>query len=132
MWTYSTTLLTLNGLRFSVGLGGQEETEMKKIYSMLLMLVTGMVAMCLASCISENAEEVKLANDEVKVCFTYTLDTSNGTSMTRATGNSAVFNEFYEKIKTGELVAPTYDLTLTEVNTGATYSFKGSWANHEP
>lgn len=102
---------------------------MKKFYSSLIMLIMGIMAMGLAAC--SNEEEGQLAKDEVKVCFIYTLDTSNGNSMTRAASNEVVFNEFYEKIKTGELVAPTFDLTLTEVNTGATYSFKGSWASHD-
>ena len=96
---------------------------------MLIMLLTGIMALGLTAC--SNDEEGQLAKNEVKVCFIYTLDTSNGNSMTRATNNETVFNEFYEKIKTGELVAPTYDLTLTEVNTGATYSFKGRWASHD-
>lgn len=127
--TYSSTLFSLNILIVLHGARRTGETEMKRMYSMLIMLVTGIVALGLAAC--SNDEDGQLAKNEVKVCFIYTLDTSNGNPMTRATSNEVVFNEFYEKIKTGELVAPTYDLTLTEVNTGASYNFKGSWASHD-
>ena len=65
---------------------------------------------------------------EVKVYFTYSLDTSVGSEMTKA--NSDIFKEFYNKILSTDLVAPDYDLTLTEVNTGAKYQFVGSWAGH--
>ena len=51
--------------------------------------------------------------------------------MSRAITNEDVFNEFYEKIKNGELVAPTYTLTLTEVSTGVVYTFNGLWGNHD-
>ena len=49
--------------------------------------------------------------------------------MYRATKSSAsdIFDEFYAKLTTGELVAPTYNLTFKEVESGAEYSFSGSW-----
>ncbi|MBQ9077312.1 MAG: SUMF1/EgtB/PvdO family nonheme iron enzyme [Muribaculaceae bacterium] len=82
--------------------------------------------------------------DKVKVYLTYTLDTSTGGNMARpastneevfiaksASTNEEVFNEFYEEIKTGELLAPSYDITFTNVDNGATYNFKGNWADND-
>ena len=61
----------------------------------------------------ENSPEA--SNDEVKVYFVYTLDTSTGNHMTRAAEtNSEVFNEFYQKIKTGDLVAHTTSKLIAE------------------
>lgn len=61
----------------------------------------------------------------------YKLSYSLGTegSMYKSTRSSAsdVFDEFYAKLVTGELVADSYDLTFTDVSTGTTYSFSGSW-----
>ena len=67
---------------------------------------------------------------DVNVTFSYTLDTSVGSDMTRAT-DAQVFDMFYQKMKTGELVAPSYSLTFTEVTTGAKYEFSGNWANKD-
>ena len=66
-------------------------------------------------------------SQEVQVFFNYTLDASVGNSMTK-TSNSVIFNQFYQKITTAELVAPNYELTFVEVNTGLKYVFVGSWA----
>lgn len=44
---------------------------------------------------------------------------------------SDVFDEFYAKLSTGELVADTYNLTFTNVETGTAYSFSGKWENAE-
>ena len=52
--------------------------------------------------------------------------------MTRgAKTNAEVFDEFYQKIKTGDLVAPSFELTLTEVSSGVIYTFKGKWNSHD-
>lgn len=92
-----------------------------------------MLALGFAACNNEdNNEELQPENDNVEVTFVYTLNTSNGNSMTRSGAtNEEVFNEFYDKIKTGELVAESYDLTLTNVNTGVIYEFKGEWDSHD-
>ena len=38
-----------------------------------------------------------------------------------------IFAEFYEKILSAELVAPQYDLVLTDESTNIQYEFKGTW-----
>lgn len=109
---------------------------MKRFNSILLCTMM-LFAAFIASCSSGgddlgDGNNSKPLSNEAKVYFIYTLDTSSGESMTRAsTTNEEVFNEFYEKIQSGDLVAPMYELTLTEVNTGAVYTFKGNWKNHD-
>ena len=85
--------------------------------------------MGLSACTNDDTGE-QLAPDEVRVYFVCTLDVSSGRLMARAKSHETIFGEFYEKIKTGELVAPSYELTMTEVNTGETYTFKGQWGSH--
>ena len=67
---------------------------------------------------------------DVNVTLAFTLDTSVGSDMTRAT-DSEVFDMFYQKMKTGELVEASYSITFTEVTTGAKYEFTGKWANKD-
>lgn len=83
----------------------------------------------LIACSSEN----ELENQEsyyTSICFTYSIDPSIGTPMSRSVTNSNIFNEFYQKIKDGELSATNYDLTLTHVKTGAVQRVKGKWDDH--
>lgn len=100
---------------------------MKKLFNLLLIATVGFV---ITACSSEDSEELQNPN-KAKVTFVYTLDTSNGNSMSRAVTNEDVFNEFYEKIKNGELVAKSYNFTLTEVNTGVVYTFNGQWDSND-
>lgn len=102
---------------------------MKKLLSFFAMALC--VLTSLSSCSNDTEYEGQEKQDNVKVTFIYTLDTSNGSAMSRATTNAEVFNEFYAKIKSGELVASSYNLTLTETTTGAVYTFKGEWNSHE-
>ena len=93
---------------------------------MLLMSIMGLY---FVSC---NVDDASTTNNEAKVCFVYTLDTSIGDMMTRGDKtNAEVFDEFYEKIKTGDLVAPLFELTLTEISSGVVYTFKGNWNSHD-
>ena len=79
------------------------------------------------SCTKEHSNEVQMG-EKVKVRLMYTLDTSNGSDMSRAsTSNGEVFNEFFEKIKSGDLLASTYNITFTNVENGTIYSFSGNW-----
>lgn len=88
----------------------------------LYLLTLGFVA-----CDKDNKDEMQSQN-VAKVSFVYTLNTSSGNSMTRtAATNAEVFSEFYEKMKSGELAAETYELTLTEVESGASYELNGKW-----
>lgn len=85
------------------------------------------VVFALISCKKSEPQNVE---QYVNVTITYTLDTSVGGDMTKAT-NAEVFDMFYEKMRSGELVAPNYELTLTETTTGAKYVFSGKWANND-
>ena len=98
---------------------------------MLLMSIMGLY---FVSCTGNDANDETsdlTTNNEAKVYFVYTLDTSNGNFIRGVKTNADVFNEIYEKIKTGDLVAPSFDLTLTEVNSGVVYTFKGKWNSHD-
>ena len=82
------------------------------------------------SCTKEHGNEVQMG-EKVKVRLMYTLDTSNGSDMLRAsTSNGEVFNEFFEKIKSGDLLASTYNITFTNVENGTIYSFSGNWKDN--
>ena len=106
---------------------------MNKLQSRIIILLMCILSIGLSACSNnEDSQEGQNSKDEAKVYFVYTLDTSTGYSMTRTTStNEEVFNEFYAKIKTGDLVAESYDLTLTEVSSGAKYTFKGKWNSHD-
>ena len=99
--------------------------------SYIQTLLIAIFAIGITACSSDNEFEEIQDPNKVKVTFVYTLDTSNSGTMSRATTNENAFNEFYEKIKTGELVAPSYSLTLTEINTGVVYTFNGNWNSHD-
>lgn len=99
--------------------------------SYIQTLLIAIFSIGITACSSDNEFEEIQDPNKVKVTFVYTLDTSNSGTMSRATTNENAFNEFYEKIKTGELVAPSYSLTLTEVNTGVVYTFNGNWNSHD-
>lgn len=107
---------------------------MKKKTTLLTAALAAVVL--LASCGSES-EDTPKAN-LAQVSFTYTLDTSMGSAMKapartarKAGTNSSVFGEFYTKIKSGDLVAETYDLTMTNLSTGEEYDFSGKWGSHK-
>ena len=111
---------------------------MNRLFSSIMLLAMMVAALSLTACSGGDSSDSDFNNptapftDEVKIYFIYTLDTSNGNSMTRgAKTNAEVFDEFYQKIKTGDLVAPSFELTLTEVNSGVVYTFKGKWNSHD-
>lgn len=111
---------------------------MKQMNYYVVALLMNVVLLGFSACGSDDVlgEKQPTQKDEAKVYFVYTLDTSSGTPMSHvrakaAKTNQEVFDEFYTKIKSGDLVAPTYELTLTEVNTGTVYTFRGQWNRHD-
>lgn len=89
------------------------------------------LGVCFVSCGDDEVPNPP-TNNEAKVYFVYTLDTSTGDMMTRGVKtNAEVFDDFYEKIKTGDLVASSFELTLTEISSGVVYTFKGRWNSHD-
>lgn len=100
------------------------------LWGMLIIMMVAMLSVGLTSCSSDETEDVSPQTkdpEEVKVCFVYTLDTSIGSPMTRATGDD-IFNEFYAKISNRDLIPDEYQLTLTETTTGVKYEFNGKWS----
>ena len=82
------------------------------------------------SCTKDIGNEEQMG-EKVKVRLMYTLDTSTGSDMSRASAsNKDVFNEFFEEIKSGNLLAPTYNITFTNVENGTTYTFSGNWTDN--
>ena len=77
----------------------------------------------MSSCEEQNPAENQATTHKLAFSF------DKGSSMYKPTKGAAsdVFDEFYAKLTTGELVAETYTLTFTEVESGAAYSFSGSW-----
>ena len=70
---------------------------MKKYISYLAMVLCAVAL--LSSCSNDTENEQLQEQENVKVTFIYTLDTSNGGSMSRAITNAEVFNEFYANRK---------------------------------
>lgn len=79
-----------------------------------------------------SCEKVDQQDETVSVYLTYTITTDNGEAMpgTKAT-NTDVFNEFFQKIKSGDLVAQNYNFVFTEKTTGAVYIVDGTWAGKD-
>lgn len=94
---------------------------MKKYLSIFFVLIVAVITV--SSCGITDSEESAL----IKCNLKYSLD--NGTSMYVPTKSEAsdIFDEFYAKLATGELVAESYELTFTDVATGTSYSFSGEW-----
>lgn len=104
----------------------------KKFFmSLLTIMMVAFMGVSFVSCGNDETEEMTPQptdeSTDVQVCFVYTLDTSNGSSMTRAAGDE-IFDQFYAKISSGEMVPDDYDLTLTETTTGVKYYFVGKWS----
>lgn len=101
---------------------------MKLSFPKALLLIAATSALfSLPSCEKEDQQE-----ETVSVYLTYTISANDGQEMpgTKAT-SSEVFDEFFQRIKTGELVAPSYNLTFTEKNSGAVYMVEGTWAGQD-
>lgn len=102
---------------------------MKRVLHFAFFFVAGFTFMCCDKLIdtdkTENSED-----EEISIYFTYNLPTDVGGSMTKAT-NTEVFDDFYKKIVSAELVAPSYNLILTDTTTSVKYEFTGNWNNHD-
>ena len=68
--------------------------------------------------------------DAVSVYFLFNLSTKSGASMTKASEDK-VFGKFYDKIISGDLVAESYELTLTDTKTNNKYEFSGNWKDQD-
>lgn len=71
-----------------------------------------------------------IKEDIASFTISYTLDKPSGSEMTKSS-DAELWGKFYEKIKSGEFVAPSYSLIFTEKETGAKYEFKGNWADRD-
>lgn len=96
---------------------------MKKFLSIMVICI-----LC-AGCQSESENEIK-GEQMARFCISYSLDESVGESMTRSPASDG-WAKFYAKIKSGELVADSYDITFTNSETNQSYTFNGKWANKE-
>ena len=70
-------------------------------------------------------------NNSVQISFIYTLSTENGNYMGTKKTNAEVFDVFYQRIASGELVAPSYDLVFIEKTSGVKYEFTGEWGKKD-
>lgn len=75
----------------------------------------------------ENPEE-PILKEVSSLTFSYSFPSINqGESMTKASSNADIFAEFYAAICDGRLVAPSYDLTFTNILTGEEFQLQGMW-----
>lgn len=95
---------------------------MKRAYTILFSLMTFIF---LTSCQKEIVEK----NESVKITLGFTIENSGSTMM--KSGNSDVFDMFYEKIVSGDLRADQYTLKLTSTTSDVSYTLTGSWAANE-
>ena len=62
------------------------------------------------------------------ICFSYSISAIEGSLPDVKSSTGISFTDFLAKIKTGELVAPSYSLTLTNKSSGESISVSGIWA----
>ncbi len=93
---------------------------MKKAFNSLILCMT---VFALSSC------EQEYTPQDVKLTLDYTFMESG--SMTKATGED-MYDMFYEEyIKTKILTPATYNITFTNIETGAVANIKGIWRNKD-
>ncbi len=94
---------------------------MKKLFTLFALLAMFAFAGC------ENPEE-PILKEVSSLMFNYSFPSINqGESMTKAGSNADIFAEFYAAICDGRLVAPSYDLTFTNILTGEEFQLQGMW-----
>lgn len=94
---------------------------MKKLFAICALLATFALAGC-----NEVTEPITQQTSALTLSFHFN-NINEGESMTKTLSNAEIFAEFYAAICDGRLVAPTYNLTFTEVNTGEQYALEGVW-----
>lgn len=91
------------------------------------LLIVGAIIALLGSC----QKATPVSNEEsVNITLSYSLDTSIGEDMTKSS-DTELWGKFFNKIKNGEFVAPSYTLTFTEKKSGAKYVFEGDWESQD-
>ena len=94
---------------------------MKKLLTFFALLAMFLFAGC------ENPEE-PILKEVSSLTFSYSFPSINqGESMTKAGSHADIFAEFYAAICDGRLVAPSYDLTFTNILTGEEFQLQGMW-----
>ncbi len=94
---------------------------MKRFFTLFALLAMFAFAGC------ENPEE-PILKEVSSLTFSYSFPSINqGESMTKAGSNADIFAEFYAAICDGRLVAPSYDLTFTNILTGEEFQLQGMW-----
>ena len=98
---------------------------MKRFRALLFVVLLATFVGC------ENPEEpIFQETSSLTICYDL-VSVNQGESMTKGGGNMDIFNEFYVAMKDGRLMAPSYNLTFTELTTGETFQLKGSWNKRE-
>ena len=85
------------------------------------------VALCLISCSKNPFSE----DDSVNVRLSFVLSQTAGDYMQTKSSGSKIYDIFYQKVSSGELVAPSYNLTFTETTTGVSYEVNGKWSSDD-
>lgn len=88
----------------------------------------------LSSCDNINPDQPEMPGNEgeAKVYFSVTLDLSEGNSFTRGGDDYGIFTSFYDKMKSGDQLAESYELEIANMSTSAVYHVSGRWADHNP
>lgn len=89
-----------------------------------------LLAFAMVTLVGCQKETLKPAEQDVEFTISYTLGTPSSAEMTKSS-DTELWQKFYEKMKAGELVAPSYSLTFTEKKSAAKYEFEGKWADKD-
>lgn len=92
-------------------------------------IVFFLFSVCLSFLVLSSCEKIDDKPTMHRLSFRF--GTENSMYKTTKSAASDVFDEFYAKLSSGELVADSYNLTFTNVETGTAYSFSGNWKNAE-
>ena len=95
---------------------------MRKIF---LTIVSLLSIICIHSCQKVTVEN----NEPVKLTLGFTLSDSG--DMIVKSGNSDIFNMFYDMIVSGDFCAEQYTLKLTSMTSNASYTLNGTWAEQK-
>ena len=85
-------------------------------------------SLSLTSCSKETSNQAGEDDSSSSVCFAYSIFAIEGDLPDVKSSTGTSYADFVAKIKTGELVAPFYSLTLTNKSSGENISVSGNWA----
>lgn len=110
----------------------RKQTNRISGFILTLLLLCGSPLLSSCDNINPDQPEVPGNEGEAKVYFTVTLDLSEGNLFTRGGDDYSIFTSFYDKMKSGDQLAESYELEIANMSTSAVYHVSGRWVEHDP